>query len=230
MQHEDDAPPAWLGEWLAGAGLELDVRRPYAGDDLPTSLLGFAGLVVLGGAMGAYDDDRHPWLARTKQLLEEALRDDVAAFGVCLGHQLASVALGGAVEPDPRGRQIGIVPLAWTPAAASDPVFAELPDARGVQWNQDVVVDVPAGAVVLAGSRDGGPQVLRLGRRAWSVQFHPEVGYDVIREWAESQERDGTPRDADVDDVLDEVRGAESELRRTWQPVAERFARQVVEG
>ena len=33
VEHEAQCPPGWLGEWLAEAGADLDVRRPYAGDD-----------------------------------------------------------------------------------------------------------------------------------------------------------------------------------------------------
>jgi len=229
VEHEADAPLGWLGEWLEDAGLHLDVRRPYAGEQLPSSLSGYTGLVVLGGSMGAYDDDEHPWLTPTKTLLREALRDDVATFGVCLGHQLASVALGGEVARHPAGRQIGVIPLVWTRAAATDPVFAELPEARGVHWNDDVVVELPPGAVLLAGTPIGGPQALRLGRRAWSVQFHPEAGYDIAVRWLESDERDGSPRDPDVEAAMLVLKNADAELYQTWQPVAARFAHQVLE-
>jgi GMP synthase (glutamine-hydrolysing) len=230
VQHEDQAPLAWLGEWLTEAGVHLDVRRPYAGDELPATLTGYAGLVVLGGEMGAYDDGAHPWLAQTKRLLAEAMRADIATLGVCLGHQLASVARGGAVAKHPSGRQIGIFPLAWTAAAADDALFADLPGARGMYWNDDVVVDVPADAVVLAGTSQGGPQVLRLAPRAWSVQFHPEVGYDVVCTWTGSEGQAGSSRDPQVEAMLAELRDAEAELRRTWQPVAQRFAHQIVDG
>jgi GMP synthase (glutamine-hydrolysing) len=179
--------------------------------------------------MGAYDDAEHPWLTDTKTLLREALRDDVATLAVCLGHQLASVALGGKVARHPAGRQIGVFPLAWTQAVADDPVFALLPGARGVQWNDDVVVEPPPGAVLLAGTPVGGPQVLRLGTRAWSVQFHPEAGYDIVVRWIESDEREGSPRDRDVRAAFFDLKESESELYETWQPVAARFAHQVAE-
>ena len=230
VQHEDQAPLAWLGEWLTEAGVHLDVRRPYAGDELPATLAGFAGLVVLGGEMGAYDDAAHPWLTHTKRLLAEAMRTDIATFGVCLGHQLASVARGGAVGKHPQGRQVGVFALTWTQAAASDALFADLPGARGVYWNDDVVVGVPADAVVLAGTAQGGPQVLRLAPRAWSVQFHPEAGYDVVSSWTGPAVTGVGARDPQVEAMLTELRHAEAELRSTWQPVAERFARQVAAG
>ena len=35
VQHEPDTGPGWFGDWLADAGLALDVVHPYAGDELP---------------------------------------------------------------------------------------------------------------------------------------------------------------------------------------------------
>ena len=57
VEHEA-ALPARLDR---GAGwsrpvLALDVCRPYAGDALPATWPAYDGLLVLGGAMGAYDD------------------------------------------------------------------------------------------------------------------------------------------------------------------------------
>ena len=51
IEHEDDAPAAWFGRWLSEAGAELDVRRPYLGQDLPTDLGDHDALLVLGGDM-----------------------------------------------------------------------------------------------------------------------------------------------------------------------------------
>ena len=52
ITHSPTESVARLGGWLSGAGLLLDVRSPYDGSPLP-SLRGFAGLLVMGGAMGA---------------------------------------------------------------------------------------------------------------------------------------------------------------------------------
>ena len=231
VQHEDKCPPAWLGEWLTDAGLSLDVRRPYAGQPLPASVTRYAGLVVLGGAMGAYDDDTHPWLTPTKSLLREAVAAEVPTLGVCLGHQLASVALGGSVARHPAGRQVGLLPIGWTAAVDDDPVFSAIAeDARAVQWNNDVVVEPPPAASLVAGTTSGGPQVLRFGPRAWGVQFHPEAGLEVVGGWAQSYEREASSWDVDVRQVLATLGAAEQKLRHTWRPMADRFAGLVRSG
>ena len=114
VQHQDDCPPALVGDWLVEAGCVLDVRRPYAGDELPDDLADHDAFLVLGGSMGAADDADHHWLAATKALIREAAEGGTPTLGICLGHQLAAVALGGEVTRNPQGQQLGLLPMGWT--------------------------------------------------------------------------------------------------------------------
>lgn len=221
VQHQDDCPPALVGTWLGDEGCALDVRRPYAGDALPADLDGRAALLVLGGSMGAYDDATHPWLVPTKALVREAAAAGVPALGICLGHQLAAVALGGTVETSPRGRQLGVLPLGWQPDSVDDPVLGSTP-ARVIHWNNDVVTALPAGSRLLAVAPDGAVQAARLAPTVWGVQAHPEVDDAIVALWA-ADERDEIGSDA-TDAALAEMHAAGAELQRAWRPVLAAFA------
>src|SRR6478609_10490050 len=136
VQHQDDCPPALVGEWLVEAGCRLDVRRPYAGDPLPDDAGGHDALLVLGGSMGANDDAVHPWLTPTKRLVRDAAGRGTPTLGICLGHQLVAVALGEAAGRNPRGQQFGLLAMGWTDAAERDRLTAGLLSTRsGVHWN-----------------------------------------------------------------------------------------------
>ena len=190
VQHADDCPPAWFGDWLLAAGCAVDVRRPYAGDTLPDDLTAHDALVVLGGPMGAYDDAQHPWLRHTKELFREAAGAGVPALGICLGHQLCAVALGGHVVRNPRGQQIGLVPTGWLDVAAADPLVGSLVDVhRGVQWNDDIVDRLPEDAELLAETAAGEAQVVRFAPSVWGVQLHPEADDRVLAPWAAEDSR-----------------------------------------
>jgi GMP synthase (glutamine-hydrolysing) len=231
VQHQETCPPALFADWTARAGLVLDVRRPDRGDPLPDDLAGHRGLLVLGGTMGAHDDDGHPWLPATRRLLRHASDAGHPVLGICLGHQLAAVAFGGSSRPNPRGQTAGVRAIGWRDTASADPLFHALyadREAVVAHWNSDVVTRVPDGVEVLADTGDGAPQVVRFGERAWGVQFHPEVDHAVVSVWADEDRQRGARDDVDVDEALQQVKEAEARLHASGSRVATTFAEIVL--
>ena len=223
VQHEDMCPPALVGRWLVDAGCSVEVCRPYAGDELPDPAA-YDGFVVLGGSMGADDDDRHHWLGPVKERVRAAAAAEVPTLGICLGHQLAAVALGGTVEVNPRGQQVGLLPVGWEPEVQDDPLFGALAGPRrGVHWNNDVVTRLPEGGVALA-SAGGDVQVARHARTVWGVQMHPEADLEVVRPWAASDEGSHRARGIDQAALLRDIDVARTELDDAWRPLAAAFA------
>jgi len=223
VQHQDDCPPAMVGDWLVEAGCVLDVRRPYAGDALPDDLSGHDTFVVLGGSMGANDDADHPWLAPTKDLVRDAVERRTPTLGICLGHQLVAVALGGAAARNPRGQQLGLLAMGWTDDAGHDDLMGDLLDTNvAVQWNDDIVTDVPAGTVVLARTPEGEIQAARFAPSIWGVQLHPEVDDRILKEWAD--EDPNRYAEGVIDEVLARIAAAREDLVAGWRPLARAFA------
>lgn len=225
VEHESQCPPGWVGEWLTESGCELDVRRPYAGGVLPRHLDDHRGMLVLGGSMDAYADEHHPWLTEVKHLVQHAAEHHVPVLGICLGHQLAAVALGGSVHPNPNGQQIGVLEVGWAPAAHQDPLLAAVASAPvAVQWNNDVVTVPPTATQVLARAATGELQAARFAPSVWGVQCHPEAGAGIVSAWAENDRDHAASRGVDVDEYVAAVSAATEELRASWRPLAERFA------
>lgn len=186
IQHDPTCPPARFAGWLADTGVDLDVIEAWHAD-IP-SIDGYAGLLVLGGPMDADADREHRWLPVARQRFRDAAADAVPALGICLGHQLAALAFGGRVGRNPSGWVLGDRLPVWS--CDEDPLFAPLlaerPDAAAYHWNQDVISELPPGAVVLASSC-GVPEVVRFTATVWGVQFHPEVSEDLIDLWAAAE-------------------------------------------
>ncbi len=223
VQHQDDCPPALVGDWLVETGCALDVRRPYAGDDLPGDPRDHDVLLVLGGSMGANDDDAHEWLGPTKGLVIDAAQRHIPTLGICLGHQLVAVALGGEVGRNPRGQQLGLLPMGWTDEASRDDLMCTLVKTpRGVQWNDDIVTALPTGTVVLAQTERGEVQVARFGSTVWGVQLHPEVDEHILAEWA--AEDPDRYAEGVLEDVLAQIADARDELETGWRPLAQALA------
>lgn len=221
IQHQDECPLGRLSGWLTEAGAELRFVRADLGAALPDPRA-IDGLIVLGGVMGATDDAVAPWLPAVRQLIADAAASQVPTLGICLGHQLAAVALGGRVLRNPNGKQRGLLPVGFTADAGADPLFGPAADAvRGVHSNNDVVVEPPGGAVVLARAPGGEVQAARFAPTTWGVQWHPEVDEEIFATWCTL---DPPSDEADAQQLITEVAAAHTELEAAWRPLALRFA------
>lgn len=224
--HSPSETAGRLGEWLTDAGMLLDVRTPYDGSALP-GLDGVAAVVVMGGAMGAYDDAVAPWLPATRDLLRDAVRTGVPVLGVCLGAQLLAVALGGQVRPGEEGPEIGPGLVAKRDVGAGDRLFGPVPFTPDVvQWHWDVVTELPAGATLLASSTRYPHQAFRVGERAWGVQFHLETTPEMVHRWAAEDAALLAALGYDVQAALQrwDLETVHADVAEVWEPFARRFA------
>lgn len=224
VQPDPQDPVGPLGDWLTSAGAEPHVLAPPA-DPLPADLHGYAGLVVLGGGMGALDDLDHPWLADVRRLLSNAVSKQLPTLAICLGAQLLAVAVGGGVAVGEEGPEVGPHILAKRDLAWTDPLFAELPLMPDVlHFHSDVVDRLPPNSALLASATRYPNQAFRVGRSAYGLQFHIETTTEIVRHWARDAPREAEfarPGDLTVE-RLDELH---ADLAETWRPVATRFVR-----
>jgi GMP synthase (glutamine-hydrolysing) len=182
LQHIACEPPGAYEDELLERGASLARVMVDRGEPLP-EWREFDGIVAMGGPMGAYEDERLPWLAPEKALIADAVRSGLPFWGVCLGAQLLAASLGASVYAgaDP---EVGVLPVYPTGAAASDPVFSLAPDEfPALQWHGDTFA-LPAGAVHLARS-DAYEQQAFVVSRAYGLQFHIEIGAGLATEWGE---------------------------------------------
>lgn len=185
LQHVDCEPPAEYEDVLIERGIGVERVLLADGGALP-DWRGFAGIIVMGGPMGAYDTSEFAWLAPELALIRDAVGAGCPLWGVCLGAQLLACALGARVWPGPRP-EVGVCQVSPTPQARHDPVFGGVAGPVPVlQWHADSF-DLPAGAVLLASSPQYPHQAFRVGR-AYGVQFHVEVPADLATRWAQIPE------------------------------------------
>jgi GMP synthase-like glutamine amidotransferase len=184
IRHESFEREAEIAAWADARGHSLTHTDLWKGEALP-ELAGFDWLMVMGGPMGVYDDDTYPWLAGEKRFLRQAVDAGKLILGVCLGAQLLSVVLGGAVTRN-RYSEIGWHPVAATPQAAQSRVFADLPKAyEAFHWHGDTF-SIPEGALCTAKSEACAHQAFEAGDgRVVGLQFHLETNAGSLREIAE---------------------------------------------
>jgi len=182
LQHIACEPPAAFEDELRSRGLGLERVELDEGDPLP-DWREFAGMIVMGGPMGAYEEDAHPWLVEEKHAIRAAAQAGHPVWGVCLGAQLLAGALGARVYSGPEA-EVGLLPVELTAAAARDPVFREAPPSfPTLQWHGDTF-DLPDGATLLASSPAYRHQAF-VFERAYGLQFHLEVSPDLAAEWGD---------------------------------------------
>lgn len=186
--HHLERPSAGLaGEVLRGAGVELDERDLRRGDPLP-DLDRVAGVISFGGEQSLREIERYPYLEAELGLLRSAVERELPLLGICLGGQLLARATGGTVERLPR-RMIGWPEVSPLPAAAGDPLFGALPRRQPVlHWNEDFFT-VPDDADELLSRPGPGGEAIRVGPRAWGIQFHPEADQRILDSWYEGGEQ-----------------------------------------
>lgn len=86
-------------EWaLKGKGLRTRFVRPFAGEPVPADIIDAQGLIVMGGPMGVYEQERYPSLRDELRLIERTVAANRPVLGVCLGSQLLAHPLGGNVS------------------------------------------------------------------------------------------------------------------------------------
>ncbi|MGB9082934.1 MAG: type 1 glutamine amidotransferase [Desulfuromonadaceae bacterium] len=178
IQNDHEVPP---GNIIDNLTIPHVIHHPYRDGLLPEPEQ-IQALIVLGGAMGANDDGRHPFLYDLKSLIRQVVAARIPYLGICLGGQLLAAALGAKVASR-RWEELGTLTVSLTEEGRTDPLFGGIPDQFGTfQWHHDSF-DIPDGGILLASSERCPNQAFRAGGCAWGVQFHPEVTESIIRDW-----------------------------------------------
>jgi GMP synthase-like glutamine amidotransferase len=184
IQHQAIGHPGTILETLIADGVDFDLRQLHGRAPLPEpeELGRYRAFIVLGGSMNTDQDDVYPFLSQERRLLAEALRIELPLLGICLGAQQLACVDGGCVfervEP-----AVGWMPIRLV---GRDILFEGVPEEfMALEWHAQSFT-VPGHACPLAVREDdegGGVQAFRAGRRAWGLQFHPEIDAGTLEVW-----------------------------------------------
>lgn len=181
LQHVPCETPGVIGEVLSAESISTEIVRIFEGKKVPDELEEAAGIVIMGGPMGVYEQNRHPFLRQEIRLIEEALKKEKPILGICLGSQLLASALGARVKPG-KQKEIGWYPVRLAKSAKTDPLWSGANDSfTAYHWHGDVF-ELPRGAVSLASSALTQCQAFRYGKNAYGFLFHMEVTEKIIRD------------------------------------------------
>jgi GMP synthase (glutamine-hydrolysing) len=185
LQHTACETLGSIADALEAEALAWQYVRVFDGRPVPAEIGDAGGLIVMGGPMGLYEQDRYPHLKDELRLIESALKAGKPILGICLGSQLLAAALGAAVTRGPR-KEIGWYRLRLSEAAAADRLWSAAPrEFMALHWHGDVFT-LPSGAVNLASSELTMNQAFRYAQSAYGLLFHLEMTEAMIVEMADA--------------------------------------------
>lgn len=185
FRHYPTEGPGYFATYLESHRIAWKLVEIDAGAAVPESVEAFSGLAFMGGPMSV--NDALPWIPRVLQLIRAAQEAEVPVLGHCLGGQLMSKALGGAIGLSPQ-KEIG-----WgrVDIADNEQARAWFGDTRGFlsfHWHGETF-SIPPGATRIASSPHCDNQAFALGKHL-ALQCHVEMTPEMIRSWCQSGKRE----------------------------------------
>ncbi len=145
---------------------ELGVYADVQPSDTPVAgLRARKGIIISGGPASVYDPG-------SPDIDSSILKEQIPVLGICYGHQLMALHLGGKVQKGERG-EYGIAHLT---VHAPDPLWNGVQHSQIWMSHRDTVQAVPEGFQVTASTDTSGVAAMSMPtRKLFGLQFHPEV-------------------------------------------------------
>ncbi len=137
-------------------------------------------LVVLGGPIGVYENDRYPFVDAEIALLQRRLAAGKPTLGICLGSQLMAKALGARVYPS------GIKELGWAPLDLTREGSASCLShlvTPVLHWHGDTFDLFRSEPCCSPPRPHAATQAFSAGRHALGLQFHAEACGQPLEAW-----------------------------------------------
>ncbi|QVN00381.1 amidotransferase [Pseudomonas rhodesiae] len=141
----------------------------------------FDAYLVTGSKADSFGTD--PWIQTLKTYLLERYQRGDKLLGICFGHQLLALLLGGKAERATQGWGMGIHD--YTLDAQAPWMSPEVPELTLLISHQDQVTTLPEGAKVIASSEFCPFAAYHIGDQVLCFQGHPEFVQDYSRELLE---------------------------------------------
>ena len=199
-------------ETILGYSTQYDLLSPRT----------YGGLMILGGAQGAYETDKYPYLEKEMDLCSAFIDADKPIAGFCLGAQILARALGGDVAPNQQ-KEIGWYDLSLTEAAANDRLMMHQPKIfSAYHFHGDVIEGVP-GAIKLASSEMTEWQLFRYDFKVYGFQYHAEANQQLIEIMCRNNSEYIAANGIDAEVLIDQSRAKIRDFERQCAEVLDKW-------
>lgn len=192
IKHIDIEGPGTLGEFLDKEKIPYCIIDLNSAEDLPSTMEGIHGVVVLGGPMNVDEETKYPWLIKENIFIQDIIAQSIPFLGICLGSQLLAKAAGAKVVKSPV-KEIGWYNVTLTPEGRKDPLFQGFSEDDMIyHWHGDMF-EIPSQGTLLATAQECPHQALKVGNNAYGLQFHIEITDKSIQEWCDEYAHNDLP-------------------------------------
>ncbi|WP_036481503.1 type 1 glutamine amidotransferase [Myxosarcina sp. GI1] len=183
IQNSQLASLGYLGKCIVERNVNIEIVTLFSNDVLPTNINSYDGLIILGGAMNAEDDESYPYLEEIVRLIHLFAVKHLPILGICLGAQLIARAFGKRVYQH-QEEELGFTPLyPLSEVTKTDPLLKNcLEPIRIMEWHFDTF-DLPDEAKLLLTGDKCHNQAYRISDNIYGFQCHFEVDEAIILSW-----------------------------------------------
>ena len=185
FRHSITEGPGYFATFLERRRIPWRLLKLDEGEAVPADTRAFSGLSFMGGPMSV--NDSLPWIAPVLKLIREAVRADIPVIGHCLGGQLMSKALGGAVSRNPV-KEIGWGQVDVLPSEEGRRWLGDAASFESFHWHGETFT-VPPNTARIAASAYCGNQMFALGKHL-AMQCHVEMTPELIAAWCVDWDRE----------------------------------------
>jgi len=180
IQHQAGEGPGTILDEIEKSGHTAHIVRIHQGENIPATVGVRGGIVVMGGSMAVYDQEKLSHLKQEVALLKLFLKEEKPVLGICLGAQLLAAAVGAEIKPGLK--EIGWFGVRKMPDAFKDPVLRRLPENfPALMWHGDHF-DLPRGATHLLSTDQCACAGFRYGKKAYGLVPHLEMNAAMVDE------------------------------------------------
>ena len=151
------------------------------------------GILITGSP--AMVTEGNEWCIKTQNWLKQFIDTNIPIIGVCYGHQLLAMMLGGRVSWNPRGREMGQIEMEFTENAYQDRLFSKIIN-RSIKniklqaTHQQAVLELPPVAKRLGFTNLDNNHCFCAHNHIWGLQFHPEFTPEIIANYISIRQQD----------------------------------------
>lgn len=166
-----------------------------------------SGLIISGSP--SMVTEKNHWSEKTIEYLTQFLDSTIPVLGVCYGHQLLAKLLGGTVDWNPLGRQMGQVSVDFNDEINNDRLFQPLLSQKQplpfIATHQQAVTELPDEVTILGTTVLDKHHCFRYKKHMWGLQFHPEFNAAIIKDYISTRSSDLIKEGFDPKKMINEI-------------------------